>query len=70
MVKTFQLERFSCPTCATKIEIAMKRTAGVKTAEVFFMSSKVKIEYDDSLVSDEEIKTKLKKLGYPVIKEV
>lgn len=70
MVKTFQLDRFSCPTCASKIEIAMKRTKGVKSAEIFFISSKVKIDYDESIVSDEELKTKLKKLGYPVVKEL
>ncbi|MBA9083805.1 copper chaperone CopZ [Fontibacillus solani] len=67
--KTYQLETVSCPSCIAKIEGAMKKTAGVTKSEVLFNTSRVKVTYDESLVSSEELKGKIGKLGYKILSE-
>ncbi|MBS4219758.1 heavy-metal-associated domain-containing protein [Bacillus sp. FJAT-49711] len=64
----FQLETLSCPSCIKKIETALKKQKGVNEAKVLFHSSKVKTEYDETLVSAEQLKDTILKLGYPVLK--
>lgn len=59
-----QLETLSCPTCAAKIEGALKKTAGVKSPEVLFNSSRVKLSYDEQVIDVEGIKKVISKLGY------
>lgn len=51
-----QLETLSCPTCATKIESALRRTKGVKDPEVLFNSSRVRLTFDSTTIEIEEIK--------------
>lgn len=69
MKKTYQLERLSCPTCASKIEKMLTRTEGIIDAEVMFISSKVKLEFDENIITNEDIKNKIGKFGYSVIGE-
>ena len=59
-----QLETLSCPTCAAKIEGALKKTAGVKNPTVLFNTSRVKLSYDEQMVQEEEVKKVIAKLGY------
>ena len=61
---TIQLETLSCPTCATKIESVLKKTAGVKEPSVLFNSARVKLTYDDQVINEEGIKKVISKLGY------
>ena len=67
--KTYQLETLTCPSCVAKIDGAMKSTKGIGKAEVLFNSSKVKVEFDESVITPLEIKTKIQKLGYQVLSE-
>lgn len=67
--KTFQLETLTCPACAAKVESAVKKTKGVKEAEVLFNSSRVKFSFDESIVDTETIKNRIETLGYKVIGE-
>lgn len=67
--KTYQLETLSCPTCAAKIGGALKKTKGVTEAEVLFNSSRAKVSFDESVVSTENIKSVIEKLGYKVLEE-
>ncbi|MNJ57596.1 Copper-exporting P-type ATPase A [compost metagenome] len=66
---TYQLETVSCPSCIVKIEGALKKTAGVTQSEVLFNTSRVKVVYDEELVSSDQIKGKIGKLGYKVLSE-
>lgn len=66
---TYQLETVSCPSCIVKIEGALKKTAGVTQSEVLFNTSRVKVVYDEGLVSSDQIKGKIGKLGYKVLSE-
>ena len=61
-----KLDELSCPSCMAKIEGAMNKTKGVKTAKVLFNASKVKADFDESLVSSDELISKVEKLGYHV----
>lgn len=67
--KTYQLETLTCPSCMAKIQGVLRRTAGVKEAEVFFNSSKAKIAFDEAAVSSDEIKKAIAALGYKVLGE-
>lgn len=61
-----KLDELSCPSCLAKIEGAMTGTKGVISAKVLFNASKVKAEFDESIVKSDELVTKVEQLGYPV----
>ncbi|RAU91849.1 heavy-metal-associated domain-containing protein [Paenibacillus sp. YN15] len=67
--KIYQMETVSCPSCIVKIEGALKKTKGIAQSEVLFNTSRVKVEFDENTVSSQEIKDKIKKLGYRVLSE-
>ena len=46
MKKTYKIE-VDCANCANLMEDAAKKTAGVKTATVNFMTQKMIVEFDD-----------------------
>lgn len=48
MKKTFKLQDLDCANCAAKMETAIKKLDGVKSATVSFMSQKMTIEADDA----------------------
>lgn len=63
----FQLETLSCPSCVKKIESALNKQEGVKETNVLFNSSKVKADFDEALVTVEQLEATITKLGYPVL---
>ena len=63
-----QLEPLSCPSCIKRIEKAMSKEKGVEEARVLFNSSKIKANFDESVVSGEDLRNTIEKLGYPVTK--
>ena len=67
--RTFQLETVSCPSCIAKIEGMLKKTGGISSSEVLFNSSRVKVIFDESAVTSEEIRAKIEKLGYKVLSD-
>lgn len=67
--KTYQLETLTCPTCAKKIETAVKQLDGVKKVEVLFNASKVKVNFDENLGDGNDIKKTIEKLGFDVLGE-
>ena len=46
MKKSFKIE-VDCANCANLVEDAVKKVAGVKSANVVFMTQKMKIEFND-----------------------
>ena len=46
MKKSFKIE-VDCANCANLVEEAVKKVAGVKSANVVFMTQKMKIEFDN-----------------------
>ncbi len=65
--KTFQLDTFSCPSCGIKIESMLKKIKGVNSSEVLYNSSRVKIDFDESIVNAEELAGKIRRLGFDVL---
>lgn len=63
----FQLETLTCPSCINKIENVLNKENGVETAKVMFNSSKVKVTFDENIITEDEIAGIIKKIGYPVL---
>ena len=59
MRKTFKLIDLDCANCAAKMETAIKKIDGVKSATVSFMTQKMTIEADDERF-DEIVKLAVK----------
>ncbi len=67
---TIQLETLSCPSCLQKINNAVKSLEGVEkdSVEVLFNASKVKLNFDGSKITIEQIEKAITTLGYDVKK--
>ncbi len=65
----FLMEPFSCPSCIKKIEGALSRAKGVQQVKVLFHSSKIRVEFDESIVEADELQQLVEKLGYPVLSQ-
>lgn len=63
----FETEPFTCPSCVNKIESVVNKQPGVESAQVMFNSNKVKVSFDESKVSADQIAEAITKLGYPVL---
>ncbi len=64
------LETLTCPSCLQKIDKGVKALDGVEkeSVNVLFNSSKVKLNFDDQILSIEEIERAITTLGYQVKK--
>lgn len=69
ITKTYQLETLTCPNCVVKIEGMMKKTKGISEGEVLFNTSRVRINFDEDILSSEDIIAKIEKLGFDVLGE-
>ncbi len=67
--KTYQLETITCPSCVMKIEGMLKKTTGIIKSEVLYNTSRVKVTFDENVISSEIIKEKITSLGYVVKSE-
>jgi len=63
----FETEPFTCPSCVNKIEGVVGRKDGVESAQVMFNSNKVKVGFDETRITAEEIAKTISDLGYPVV---
>lgn len=65
-----RLGTLTCPSCALKIESAVKSLDGVDkgSVRVLFNSSRVKLEFDAGKISAEAIGNAITALGYEVKK--
>lgn len=63
----FTLEELTCPSCIKKIEGTLSKQGGVKEVKVLFNSSKVKVVFDEAVISAHQIVDTIEKLGYPVL---
>ena len=48
MIRSYKLEELCCANCAAKIEAGINRIEGVNSAKVNFITSKLKLDADDS----------------------
>lgn len=66
---TVQLETLTCPSCSQKITKAVTALEGVDkdSVQVLFNSSKVKLAYDDSAISQNQIEATISKMGFEIL---
>ena len=55
MKKSYKID-VDCAACAEKMEVAAKKTPGVKDAVVSFMTLKMKVEFEDGADVDAVMK--------------
>lgn len=67
MKKSIQMEELVCPMCAQKIETALQKAPGVKSASVLYNASKAKVEFDEETITLDALKKIITDLGYVVI---
>lgn len=60
------LENLSCPDCAMKIGMVLKRSKGVSDAEVLYTTSKVRVIYDPAVTKVENLVKIIEDIGYGV----
>lgn len=61
-----QLETLTCPSCLQKIEGAVKSLEGIESVKTLFNASKARVEFDEELVTRDEIKEAIERVGYQV----
>ena len=64
----FIIQGMHCASCARNIESRVKKHPGVLTVNVDFISSKMFIEAEDSVLND-DLKKIIKRLGYRILEE-
>lgn len=67
MKKSIQMEELVCPMCAQKIESALQKAPGVKSASVLYNASKARVEFDEDTITLDALKKIITDLGYVVI---
>lgn len=60
----YELAGLDCGDCAVKLEKGIKKLKGVAEAEVIFASAKMKVTYDDSAISANDIAKAVSGFGY------
>ena len=63
MKKTFKLENLDCANCAARMERSVAAIKGVNSVVISFMTSRMKIDFEDESVMD-EVKKAIKNPSY------
>lgn len=62
-----QIETLTCPSCIKKIEGALSKVGGVESVKILFNASKAKFTFDKNVVTVDQLKETVEKLGYEVL---
>ncbi|QHQ60538.1 heavy metal translocating P-type ATPase [Anaerocolumna sedimenticola] len=65
----FKITGMTCAACAKAVEKAVSKLDGISKASVNFATEKLHLEYEESLVSADMIKSAVDKAGYHVVEE-
>ena len=66
---TYKIEGMTCSACANRVEKITKKMPGVENAVVNFATEKLSISYDADVINFGDIKAKVEKAGYKLIRE-
>ena len=66
---TYKIEGMTCSACASRVEKVTNKMPGVENAVVNFATEKLSVSYDADAVSFGDIKAKVEKAGYKLIRE-
>jgi len=67
MKTTFTILGMTCDACAKRNERALQESPGVISAAVDFPSQSAKVEYDESLITEEQFKKLVESLGFRAV---
>jgi Cu+-exporting ATPase len=67
--ETMKITGMTCAACAQRVEKAVGKLGGVKSASVNFATEKLTVEYDAGAISGLNIKETIQKTGYGVAEE-
>lgn len=62
--KTFRIADMHCPNCAMRVESIEDDLPGVKQVSASYQKKQMVVEFDETKVSEVEIITAVKKVGY------
>ena len=65
----YKIEGMTCSACANRVEKVTKKMSGVENAVVNFATEKLSISYDADVINFGDIKAKVEKAGYKLIRE-
>lgn len=60
----FRVRDFDCPTCASNVERALKKTTGVEHVEVHYTTGRVEVEYNPSTADPIDFERAIENQGY------
>lgn len=63
---TLKIDGMECPNCAMILEAIEDKLKGVKFAEGSYRKTQLIVEYDESLLTEDQIKDEVKRMGYGV----
>lgn len=63
----FTIAGIECPNCVLKLEGIEDRLAGVACAEASYHKGQMVVEFNESLVSPEQIREDIHRQGYQVV---
>ena len=65
--QTFRVADMSCSNCAMKLEALEDSLAGVKEINASYHKLTMVVEYDESLLTEEQIVDAVKRKGYTAV---
>jgi Cu+-exporting ATPase len=67
--KDVSITGMTCAACANRIEKGLQKMNGVTSASVNYATEKAHIQYDDKLLTSQQVEEKIRLLGYDVVSE-
>lgn len=67
--KTLKIAGMTCAACSSRIEKVLNKQEGVIKAEVNLVMEKLDLEYDDNIIDENIIVSKIEQIGYKVIND-
>jgi copper chaperone len=64
----FKVVGMYCITCKPIVEKQLKNEEAVKKIDIDYMTDRIVVEFDSSMITKEEIKNKLEKSGYKFVR--
>jgi copper chaperone CopZ len=64
---TLKIGNMECPNCAMNLERIEDKLKGVLMAEASYHKAQMIVEYNETQVTEEQIKAEVKRLGYEVV---
>ncbi len=65
--ETYPVKGMTCASCSLSVESMLKSQEGVKEAVVNFATQSVNVSYDTQIITVDDLKTTLHKIGYDLI---